>query len=121
MKNLLALLAGLVLMAGCTKAPSRARAFLYASNEDRADFISTFTTEPACNGLTLDTTLGDEPRLHYHGNVFKHSSIPVSPRYVGYIVMPDVPNSDIDFAGDTEQSAIRQACAILTHKGGTVR
>jgi hypothetical protein len=87
MKTLLILttiLAALILSTGCTKAETRV--FLYASNDDRAEFVHTFATEPACNGVTLDTTLGDEPRMHYEGNVFKQSSIPVPPRYVGYIV-----------------------------------
>jgi hypothetical protein len=33
----------------------------------------------------------------------------------------DGPFSDIDFMGSTAQDAVRQACAILAHKGGTDR
>jgi hypothetical protein len=114
-------LAALVFTSACTK-PSTKHAFLYtnAVNGDRDAFVNAFATEHACNGVTLDAALGDEPRLHYNGNVFAKSSIPVRPRYIGYIVMPDVPDSNIDFAGDTVQAAVRQACAILTNKGGTV-
>jgi hypothetical protein len=114
-------LVALLFTAGCTKS-SPARAFLYtnAANGDREAFVNAFATEPACNGVTLDAALGNEPRLHYQGNAFAKSSIPVPARYVGYIVTTDVPSVDIDFEGDTVQAAVRQACAILKHKGGTV-
>jgi hypothetical protein len=126
MKNRLLILAtflaALLLSTGCTKSSSPTHAFLYANavNGDREAFVSAFATDAACNGVTLDTALGDEPRLHYQGNAFAKSSIPVPPRYTGCIVMPDVPNSDIDFEGDTVSAAVRQACGILNHKGGTV-
>jgi hypothetical protein len=38
------------------------------------------------------------------------------PSYSGFIAP-----SGIDFAGDTAQAAVRQACAILNHKGGTIQ
>jgi hypothetical protein len=115
-------LAGLLFTAGCTKsAPAPSAVYVYASDANRAEFISTFATEPTCHGLTVVTALsGKEPRLHYQGNVI---NAPFPPSYGGYIVMPnsDTPSSDIDFSGDTAQSAVRQACDILQHKGGTVR
>jgi hypothetical protein len=38
------------------------------------------------------------------------------PSYSGFIAP-----SGIDFAGDTAQAAVRQACATLNHKGGTIQ
>jgi hypothetical protein len=42
---------------------------------------------------------------------------PFPPSYDGYIAASP---SDIDFARDTAQSAVRQTCAILNHKVGTI-
>ena|SRR6202035_755507 len=112
----------LLFTAGCTKSTQEASSsvYVYASDAKREEFISAFAIEPACQGLTVVTTLTKEPRLHYQGNVV---NAPFPPSYSGYIVMPssDGPSSDIDFMGSTAQDAVRQACTILARKGGTVR
>ena len=41
---------------------------------------------------------------------------PFPPSYSGFIAP-----SGIDFAGDTAQAAVRQACAILNHQGGAIQ
>jgi hypothetical protein len=48
----------LLFAAGCTKAASAENAvYIYASDETRAESITAFTTEPACHGVTVVSTL----------------------------------------------------------------
>ena len=86
--------------------------YLYATGDNRSDFLEDFSQEPACHGLVVgdDTTI----RVHYYGDNFEGTSH----HFFGFIVKG---REDVNFRGRTGQEAVKSACRILKGVGGSVQ